>query len=196
MFWKYLVKDCKKRYNKTKHLFCFTERKGWYLLIGKTHFYTGLLAGAGLACALNYPLIPTAVTVAAGAIGGVLPDLDHRKSKVTQKLGVIGFFSSRIFHHRGLLHTPVFYIVISFILSLFVGEFSLVQVLLYGLLAGELSHLLLDALTPKGIPFLWPLYRRHISLLPIPTDSVIDHLIGRLSLIAAVLVLIYMFVFW
>lgn len=71
----------------------------------------------------------------------------------------------------------------------------LLQLAIYGLLVGELSHLLLDAMTPKGIPFLWPLCRRHISLLPIQTDGAIDHFIGRLSLIAAVFVLIYMFIF-
>ena len=195
MFWKDLVKYCKKGYNKTKHLFCFTERKGWYLLIGKTHLYTGLLAGAGLALALDYPLLPTALTAAASALGGVLPDLDHPKSKITQKFGVIGFFSSRLFRHRGVLHTPTFHIAVSLALLLLVGQSSYIQYIIYGLLVGELSHLLLDALTPKGIPLLWPLTRQHISLLPIPTYGMIDHFIGRVSLITGVLILLYLVIF-
>lgn len=144
---------------------------------------------------LNCPLIPTTLTVAAGALGGVLPDLDHRKSKVTQKFGLFGFVSSRLFRHRGVLHTPVFYMVSSVILFLLVGQSNLLDFVIYGLLAGELSHLLLDALTPQGIPLLWPLCKRHISFLPIPTDGAIDHLIGRLSFITAVCVLLYMLVF-
>lgn len=154
-----------------------------------------MLAGAGLACTLDCPLIPAALTVGAGALGGVLPDLDHRKSKITKKFSVVGFFSSRMFRHRGILHTPAFYIAAAVILFLLVGKSNLLDFVIYGLLAGELSHLLLDTLTPQGIPLLWPLYKRHISLLPIQTDGAIDHLIGRLSLISAVCILIYMFVF-
>ena len=164
-------------------------------MIGKTHLYTGILAGASLAWALDCSLIPSALTVTAGAIGGVLPDLDHRKSKVTQKFGIFGFFSSRLFRHRGLLHTPVFYLIVSLLLSICAGQSTLIQLTIFGLLAGEMSHLLLDAMTPKGIPLLSPFYRRHISLLPIQTDGVIDHCIGRFSLIAAAFLLIYMFIF-
>ena len=165
------------------------------LLIGRTHLYTGLLAGAGLACALDSALVPSALMVTAGAIGGVLPELDHRKSKITKRLGIFGFFSSRLFRHRGVLHTPVFYITISLLLLFCAGQSMPRKFVIYGLLAGELSHLLLDAMTPKGIQLLWPFYRRHISLLPIQTDGTMDHVIGRLSLIAAVFLVIDMLIF-
>ena len=157
--------------------------------------YTGLLAGASFACMLEFSLIPTAITVAAGAFGGLLPDLDHRKSTITKKLGVLGFCSSRLFRHRGVLHAPTFYFVATAVLWLFVSESSYLQFVIYGLLVGELSHLLLDALTPKGIPMLWPFYRRHISLLPIQTDGPIDHFIGRVALIATAFILGCMVVF-
>ncbi len=152
--------------------------------------------GASFACVREFSLIPTAITVAAGGVGGLLPDLDHQKSTITKKLGILGFCCSRLFRHRGVLHAPAFYLAATAILALFVGEAGYLQPLLSGLLVGELSHLLLDTLTPKGIPLFWPLYRRHISLLPIQTDGPIDHFIGRLSLIATTFILGCMVIFW
>lgn len=153
------------------------------------------MAGAGFACVCELPLVTAALTAAAGAVGGVIPDLDHRKSTITKKLGLLGFFSSRLFRHRGILHAPMFHCILAAILLLFVNSENYVQFVIFGILAGTLSHLFLDALTPMGIPMLWPFSGRHISLLPISTDGSIDHFIGRISLIASVCVLGYIAVF-
>lgn len=152
-------------------------------MVGKTHLCAGLCAGTAFALWADLPLVQTGIAAAAGMLGGVIPDLDHRKSKVTQTAGLFGFFSSRLFKHRGILHTPVVYAVLTAVLTLSLGEHPMVHAAIFGALAGELSHLFLDMLNPSGIPLLWPLTRKRISLLPIQTGGRIDHLIGTLALI-------------
>lgn len=159
-------------------------------MVGKTHLYAGLCAGAGYALWAQMPLVPAALAVGAAMIGGVLPDLDHPNSKVTKKTGILGFCSSRLFKHRGVLHTPIVYITIWSLLTLFVVHNPLSRAVICGLLVGELSHLFLDMLNPSGIPLFWPLTRKRISLLPILTGSKLDTAIGFVALLEAVFLLL------
>lgn len=159
-------------------------------MVGKTHLYSGLCAGAGYALWAGLPLVPAALAVSAGMIGGVLPDLDHRKSKVTQKTGILGFCSSHLFKHRGVLHTPIVYFALWGVLTMFVDSDPLTHAVICGLLVGELSHLFLDMLNPSGIPLLWPLTRKRISLLPIPTGGKLDAMLGMAALAGTVVLLL------
>lgn len=162
-----------------------TKREECHNLVGKTHFYAGLCAGAAFAVWADLPLLDCAAAAAAGILGGLAPDLDHRKSKITQKTGMFGFVSSRMLKHRGVLHAPILYVVLAAVLFPCIGVYPLTQAAVCGLLAGALSHLFLDALNPSGIPLLWPLLKKRISLLPIQTGGRIDRLIGRLCLLGA-----------
>lgn len=99
---------------------------------------------------------------------------------------MLGFISSRMLKHRGVLHAPILYIVLAAVLFPCIGAYPLTQAAICGLLAGALSHLFLDALNPSGIPLLWPATKKRISLLPIQTGGKIDRLIGRLCLLGAV----------
>lgn len=162
-------------------------------MVGKTHLCAGLCAGTAFALWADLPLAQTGIAVAAGMLGGVLPDLDHRKSKVTQRAGLFGFFSSRLFKHRGILHTPVVYLVLNAILILSLGNHPMIHAAIFGALAGELSHLFLDMLNPSGIPLLWPVTRKRISLLPIQTGGKIDRFIGTLALILTAWLVIQIF---
>ena len=65
-------------------------------ILGKTHLCAGVCAGTAFALWADLPLAQAGIAAAAGLIGGVIPDLDHRKSKVTQKTGLFGFFSSHL----------------------------------------------------------------------------------------------------
>lgn len=42
----------------------------------------------------------------------VSPDIDHKKSKPTRRMGLIGKITSAVFKHRGLLHNPYFWTVV------------------------------------------------------------------------------------
>ena len=154
-------------------------------MVGKTHLCAGVCAGTAFALWADLPLAQAGIAAAAGLIGGVIPDLDHRKSKVTQKTGLLGFFSSHLLKHRGILHTPIIYIILSAILTLSFEDSPMIHAAIFGAFVGELSHLFLDMLNQSGIPLLWPITRKRISLLPIQTGGKMDRAIGVLALCLA-----------
>lgn len=98
-------------------------------MIGPTHLFFAL----ALAYILRLPRIPM-------AIGGIIPDIDILLS--------YGF----PLVHRGIVHTPFFLAVCVVFLYLIMES-----PVTFAFGAGFLSHLLLDIITPSGIPLLYPL---------------------------------------
>ena len=84
----------------------------------------------------------------------LIPDIDNRDSK----LGKHVKFISKIFDHRGILHT-VFPPIGLFFLFNYLGY----NILGIAALVGYLSHILIDAFTPEGINFLHPFTSFRIS---------------------------------
>ena len=84
----------------------------------------------------------------------LVPDIDNRDSK----LGKHVKFISKIFDHRGILHT-VFPPIGLFFLFNYLGY----NILGIAALVGYLSHILIDAFTPEGINFLHPFTSFRIS---------------------------------
>jgi len=84
----------------------------------------------------------------------LIPDIDNRDSK----LGKHVKFISKIFNHRGILHT-VFPPIGLFLLFNYLG-YNLIGL---AVLIGYLSHILIDAFTPEGINFLHPFTSFRIS---------------------------------
>ena len=117
-----------------------------------------------LADASLWHIVPMALASA------LLPDLDHPRSLLGRQLPWISGPLSRLFGHRGFTHS---------LLAVGMGVWGLAQVeapwLLSGavkdaLIVGYLSHLLVDWLTPMGIPLLWP-WRRRFRLPGLPLKS-------------------------
>jgi inner membrane protein len=78
----------------------------------------------------------------------LLPDIDSAHSLLGSKVKAV----SMAFKHRGVIHSMLTMIIFSIILLV-------INPNLYYLLAfiiGYLSHLMLDSLTPKGVPLFWP----------------------------------------
>jgi inner membrane protein len=136
------------------------------------HYGAALLVYAPVGLVL-YP-VSSAAAVVGGA--GVLalarvPDYDHRVPLLS---------------HRGPTHTLLFLVVVAgalaaagWLLGAQVGVASdrRLAIAALGALAGAVgigSHLLADALTPAGVPLLWPLSSRDYSL----------HLIGASNPVA------------
>ncbi|WP_036198431.1 metal-dependent hydrolase [Ureibacillus sinduriensis] len=100
--------------------------------------------------------------VLCGAIlGSLLPDIDHRNSYIGRKLKIASFIISKTLGHRSVVHTPlVIFAFSALIYSLSIGLTGPIQALLtpfiYGLSCGMWSHLLLDMMTKRGIPLLYP----------------------------------------
>lgn len=61
-------------------------------MLGKTHLFYGLTAGAAAALALVHPVstLPLAAAVATGAVGGLLPDLDEPGSTISNTPRILG----------------------------------------------------------------------------------------------------------
>ena len=119
---------------------------------------THILAGIVLASYLKLPIIPA-------ALGSIFPDVDLKKG--------LPFPPKRtLFNaHRGITHHPVL-VVVLFLCSIVLKDLvnRTVGVFLLSFTVGYASHLLLDILTPLGIPYKTKYYPR-LSLKLIKTGK-------------------------
>lgn len=132
---------------------------------------------------------------ACAGLGALLPDLDARESKVKhlaiakgiEPFALPSLLLHRLLGHRGLLHSlrgwGIMALLVGLPLALSVGWLpALALVLGYG------SHLLLDACTKHGIPFLFPNKRRLHALpsaLLVSTGSAAEDIVFALLALAA-----------
>lgn len=155
-------------------------------MMGKTHQVGGVSAALITSTALyfagsplieaNPELIPA--VVAGGWLGGLMPDIDHPNSTVSNMkiLGIplfrpIAWLINVLFGHRGATHTLwalfLTWLPIVMLPAFLPPEWGLASavVTLFGIgyAVGYLSHLLLDSLTPSGTPMLWPLPPVHLA---------------------------------
>lgn len=108
-----------------------------------THFAAGLAAG------LLITTEPSAIVVS--GVSALLPDIDIPTSKVGRASPIISTIINIAFGHRGLFHSLLAAGLIFLLILKFFPAYSLYC------LIGYLSHLLLDCLTPAGVPLLWPI---------------------------------------
>jgi inner membrane protein len=82
-------------------------------------------------------------------LGAALLDIDSQRSKVGNRwwLRPMQWFV----RHRGFVHSLCFVFLLGFVLGLISIDFG------FGLSAGGVSHLFLDAFTKKGVRIFWPL---------------------------------------
>jgi len=87
----------------------------------------------------------------------LLPDIDHPKSLLGQRLSWLSHPIARAFGHRGFTHS-----LLAIAAGLWLFQINLPQSspippdVLQGLTLGYLSHIVADMLTPAGVPLLWP----------------------------------------
>lgn len=124
-----------------------------------THFAAGLAAG------LLITTEPVAVLVS--GVSALLPDIDIPTSKVGRASPIVSNIINITFGHRGLFHSLLAAGLIYLLVLKFFPAYSIYC------LIGYLSHLLLDCLTPAGVPLLWPIpYRFRLPV--IKTGSVME----------------------
>lgn len=124
----------------------------------------------------------TVVLIASAFIGSVFPDIDHRGSYVGRKFKITSFILSKTIGHRGATHSPLVLFLLSGLL-MFISKIGIINLNLPesllpymylaigGFFLGSLSHLLLDALTPAGIPLFYPFTKKSISIARIRTGG-------------------------
>ncbi|ROP62368.1 inner membrane protein [Enterobacter sp. BIGb0383] len=95
--------------------------------------------------------------IPAAVLTCLLPDIDHPKSVLGQRLKWIAVPVARAFGHRGFTHSllAVFGALALFYLQ--VPQNAMIPPdALQGMVLGYLSHILADMITPAGVPLLWP----------------------------------------
>lgn len=118
-------------------------------MTGKTHLVGGVASALVVASVTSYD--PTTLVIS-GAAGGLLPDICHGGSKIGRKLPVVSKIVNILFGHRTFTHSLLFLMIICILSETFLTNESIT----FGLLAGMVSHLILDAATKNGIKLLYP----------------------------------------
>ena len=120
-------------------------------------------------------------------LGAFLPDIDTAKSKLGRRVRPVSDFFERFFGHRGVTHS--FTGFFGFVLIIGLVSLAAARQLFLPFFFGYLSHLVMDALNPKG---LYPLYPIKFKVSgPIKTDSWGERVFFTLILSAA----LYLFYF-
>ncbi len=116
-------------------------------MLSRTHLAFGVLAGIISHQFIDGDMISFLLVV---AFASLMPDLDHPDASLNRAL-VFTKLIPMVFKHRGILHTLWSPILLSLVVTILANPF-------YGLAAfvGYTSHLVSDAMTKKGINFLYP----------------------------------------
>ncbi len=87
----------------------------------------------------------------------LLPDIDHPKSVLGQRLKWLSSPIARLFGHRGFTHSLLAIAAgILFIQTRLPPDWPIPTDAYHAMIVGYLSHILADMLTPSGVPLLWP----------------------------------------
>ncbi|MGP1955930.1 MAG: metal-dependent hydrolase [Arsenophonus sp. NC-PY1-MAG3] len=93
----------------------------------------------------------------------LLPDIDHPKSFLGQRLKWLSIPIAKVFGHRGITHSLLAIIGGSIFFSSDLLSRIIIPIpvdFVHSMIVGYTSHLVADMLTPAGIPLLWPCRRR------------------------------------
>lgn len=156
-------------------------------MLGKTHIAGGICLAATLTAVsgIYNPVINAnnlsniealsvwSLYLVGAANGAILPDIDKKGSTISNKNRLVSFIIRLIFTHRGFTHSLLCMILAASLLSPLAFFNIFTQALWVGIITGYGSHLLLDALNPTGIPFLYP-YKTKISFAKIKTGGFIE----------------------
>lgn len=140
----------------------------------KAHTIGGMLSGVATMTVMEYGMTqPEGIVLLAGAaIGGLLPDIDHRGSYLGSRAKLASFVVGKTLGHRGATHSPlVMGVILGALYVAFGAKVMILPPLLLGLAAGILSHILLDSLTIGGVPLLYPIKKKKFSFLPLRTGG-------------------------
>jgi inner membrane protein len=162
---------------------------------GRTHALIG--AAAGLTIALLKDATPGLALVAAGAgaIGGLLPDIDHPNSTICNRVPLIRLLTFWI-PHRTLTHSIWLFIVLDalyLMLMVSLPASPMQTIIRWGsaIMAGYFLHILADMTTRQGVPIFSPVSDARFYLLPrgfrLTTGGILE------SIIAACLTLLVMY---
>jgi inner membrane protein len=146
-------------------------------MLAGSHVVLGLSTWAWVAPHLGLPTLdPMALALAVA--GSLLPDLDHPRSWVGQRLRPISRTLAAALGHRGATHSLL---AVSGA-ALLLHAHGVSRTVSDPLVTGYLSHLAADLLTPAGLRLAWPL-RGSIAVPLCRTGSLTEMLIVAAALV-------------
>lgn len=157
-------------------------------MLWRSHFLAGASLGVWLAAGSR----PEAVALAAGVAGAaaLLPDIDSPRSYIGSRVPA-SVAVKLVAGHRGVFHSLLAAAVFGLALFFYLRFKAQAYVFLaFSFAAGYISHLLLDALTPEGVPFLWPAKLR-FGLPLVGTGGIVERRVVLPALVLLFCVVLY-----
>lgn len=158
----------------------------------RTHRLAGTATGLAIAGIISPLEISTksiltySLLIAGSYFGSYLPDIDEPQSKIGKCFPFLSRIIKKIGGHRGFMHSLTMAVILWGILfSLQVEFFNpkysyYLSLTVLAIIAGFLSHLFIDSLTISGVPWLWPLSSKKLSLGKLHTSNKFHQLLVRL----------------
>lgn len=154
---------------------------------GKTHAIGGICLGiASQSYYITQSLDAPQIMLYYGAclLGSLLPDVCHPGSWTGRRAKVLSKGISRYFGHRTITHSILFVVLIYWLTSTFAFQDN--ELIQTGLLIGIVSHLILDAMTVRGIQLFYPIPLRVRFPVYMKTASKAEGLISSILVISAI----------
>jgi inner membrane protein len=156
-------------------------------MTGKTHLIAGLTTAVvtqPLLTSNSIQLDNIFVYVLSCIIGSIIPDICHPKSLSGRKTKFLSTLISKLFGHRTITHSLLFVAITYWLTSLLPTNMQ--QEIQLGLTLGIISHLILDAMTTRGIQLFYPLDIKVRFPIYIKTGTSSEYLITSSLLIVTV----------
>lgn len=105
--------------------------------------------------------------------GALISDIDMKGSYISKRFPIIHKLFGKRFRHRSFTHSLLFVGIIAFIgntITISSNDNIVFTCIFSGILAGVISHILLDIITKEGVELFYPV-EINFSILPIKTSS-------------------------
>lgn len=149
-------------------------------MMGRTHVVLG--AASAAACAAAGICHADPITLAAGALGSLLPDIDHPKSSLGRRVPFLSIPLSLVVGHRGITHSLLALCACASLLLSASGS-GFLSGYAAAAAVGYASHLAADAFTPFGIPLFWPHPARVRAPFTVKTNGAGETILAALVLV-------------
>lgn len=157
---------------------------------GTTHLTAGLWTGLVVAQTHSLDGVSTWWVLQLSMVGSLLPDIDHPQSIIGRRLPVSWAFGK----HRTFTHSIVFVFMLLFGLQKIAPIYHLSDVHIYALMAGYISHIVLDMMTPHGVALLYPSLRRWRLLPRTASELPVEDMTLAVNLLACTWLMVGMWV--